>query len=197
MSGSWLPDGRTDAVRVRFARDATASGLTVEANAPDGLAIVDGASLRVGYRRLDGIHGLIEIDGSPARVLFGALRGRSNDGVLVREVDVNGWRFEVEVESAARAALRDRARRDDDRARRDDDGLVAGGTREIRAVIPGRLVRVVVAPGDAVIIGQPLVVLEAMKMQNEVRATGDGVIERVLVSVGENVEVGDLLVILS
>ncbi|MHB8398554.1 MAG: acyl-CoA carboxylase biotin carboxyl carrier protein subunit [Candidatus Limnocylindrales bacterium] len=190
MSSSWLPDGRTDAVRVRFARDATASGLTVEANAPDGLAIVDGASLRVGYRRLDGIHGLIEIDGSPARVLFGALRGRSNDGVLVREVDVNGWRFEVEVESAARAALRDRARRD-------DDGLVAGGTREIRAVIPGRLVRVVVAPGDAVIIGQPLVVLEAMKMQNEVRATGDGVIERVLVSVGENVEVGDLLVILS
>lgn len=183
------PNGWSGSVRVRLATDGLAGGVTVGPVGPDGAVVVDGVPLPVDYRGLDEIHGSLAIDGASARVLLGAVRRRSNDGVLIREIGVDGWLFDVEVESAARVALRERAQRGrPDRPQ--------AGSREIRAVIPGKLVRVAVAPGDAVVAGQPLVVLEAMKMQNEVRATGDGTVERVLLSVGENVEVGDLLVIL-
>jgi glutaconyl-CoA decarboxylase len=73
---------------------------------------------------------------------------------------------------------------------------VAGGPVDVRAIIPGRIAAVNVASGDAVTAGQQLLVLEAMKMQNELRAPRDGTIDRVAVSVGETVEVGDLLLVI-
>ena len=54
-----------------------------------------------------------------------------------------------------------------------------------------------VAVGDTVTAGQQLLVVEAMKMQNELRAPRDGTIDRVGVSVGVNIEIGDLLVVIS
>ena len=54
-----------------------------------------------------------------------------------------------------------------------------------------------VAPGDAVTAGQQLLVVEAMKMQNELRSPRDGTIDQVGVQVGDNIEVGDLLVVIS
>jgi glutaconyl-CoA decarboxylase len=50
--------------------------------------------------------------------------------------------------------------------------------------------------GDAVVASQQLLVVEAMKMQNELRAPRDGTITRVAVGAGENIEVGDLLLVL-
>jgi biotin carboxyl carrier protein len=73
---------------------------------------------------------------------------------------------------------------------------VAGGPVHVRAIIPGRIVALNVAPGDDVTAGQQLLVLEAMKMQNELRAPRDGTIDRVAVGVGVNVEVGDLLLVI-
>ncbi len=110
-------------------------------------------------------------------------------GAPVVEVVVDGWRFELEVEDAARAALRDRATRD--RA-----GSEAGGQLEIRASIPGRIAAVAVVPGDTVEAGQTLLVVEAMKMQNEVRAPRAGVVGQVPVAAGATIEMGDVLVVL-
>ena len=106
------------------------------------------------------------------------------------EVVVGGWRFELEVEDARRADLRERARR--------NRGTIAGadGPLEIHAMIPGRVVAVAVAPGDVVAAGQTLLVVEAMKMQNELRTPRDGMVERVAVGVGETIDLGDLLVVL-
>jgi biotin carboxyl carrier protein len=53
-----------------------------------------------------------------------------------------------------------------------------------------------VTPGDAVVAGQQLLVVEAMKMQNELRAPRDGTIDRVGIAPGVNIEVGDLLVVI-
>ena len=64
-------------------------------------------------------------------------------------------------------------------------------------MIPGRVAAVAVAVGDAVTAGQTLLVVEAMKMQNELRSPRDGVVERVAVAVGETIDLGDLLVVLS
>jgi biotin carboxyl carrier protein len=114
----------------------------------------------------------------------------SPQGVERREVVVDGWRFELDVESAARAALRERASRG-----RVEVGQ-SGPTR-VHAIIPGVVVSVSVAPGDEVIAGQQLLVVEAMKMQNELRAPRDGTIEQVAVGAGATIDVGDLLLVLA
>jgi biotin carboxyl carrier protein len=111
-------------------------------------------------------------------------------GVTRHEVIVNGWRIEIDVESATRAALQDRARRGREEAGR-------SGPTEVHAIIPGVVVSVSVAPGDAVTAGQQLLVVEAMKMQNELRAPRDGTIERVGVGPGATIEVGDLLLVIA
>jgi len=107
------------------------------------------------------------------------------------EVVVDGWRFELEVEDARRADLRTRATRDPESV------AGAGGPLEIHAIIPGRVVAVAVAPGDAVAAGQTLLLVEAMKMQNELRAPRDGTVDRVAVGVGETIDLGDLLMVLA
>jgi len=103
---------------------------------------------------------------------------------------VRGWRVEVEIEPERRAMLRERARR--------GAGAQAhGGPLEVHAIIPGRVVAVSVKPGETVEAGQQMLVVEAMKMQNELRAPREGTIERVGVEVGQNIEVGDLLVVIT
>ncbi len=75
-------------------------------------------------------------------------------------------------------------------------GLAAAGPQEVRAPIPGKVVHVAVSPGDAITAGQPLVVLEAMKMQNQICAEGAGTVESVPVTSGMTVDGGQVLVIL-
>ena len=72
----------------------------------------------------------------------------------------------------------------------------AGGAkqREVRSPMPGRIVKVLVSPGDEVAAGQALVVVEAMKMENDVRAKSDGRVARVHVSAGATVEGNAVLV---
>jgi len=66
--------------------------------------------------------------------------------------------------------------------------------RELRAEMPGMVVEVKLAVGDTVSTGQPAIVLEAMKMQNELPCPGDGVVAEVLVKPGQSVETGALLI---
>jgi len=65
------------------------------------------------------------------------------------------------------------------------------GQKRIGSNMPGRVVKVLVSEGDEVTIGQGLVILEAMKMENEVKAVGPGSVRRVLVSEGDRVNAGD------
>ena len=66
---------------------------------------------------------------------------------------------------------------------------------EFRALMPGRVIEIKVAPGDRVEAGQLLLVIEAMKMHNEIRCDRPGVVARVDVSAGQLIEGGALLVI--
>lgn len=123
-------------------------------------------------------------------VILGGVGSLDHDGRRPVEVVVDGWRFELLVEDEARAALRDRASRD-----RNAAGSI-GGPLEIRAIIPGRIASVAVAPGDVVEAGQTLLAVEAMKMQNELLAPRAGTVTRVPVGAGSTVELGDVLVVL-
>jgi biotin carboxyl carrier protein len=69
----------------------------------------------------------------------------------------------------------------------------AEGRQQIIAPMPGKVVRLLVQPGDKVQAGQGLLVVEAMKMQNEVRSPKTGTVERLLVQEGQPVNAGQSL----
>jgi biotin carboxyl carrier protein len=115
---------------------------------------------------------------------------RLPDGRSVMEVVVDGWRFELEVEDDARATLRERATRA-------PDATAASGPFEVRAAIPGRVASVGVVAGDEIAAGATILVVEAMKMQNELRAPRAGRVERVAVGAGDTIELGDLLAVIA
>jgi biotin carboxyl carrier protein len=69
----------------------------------------------------------------------------------------------------------------------------AEGRQQITAPMAGKVIRVLVNAGDKVEAGQGLLVVEAMKMQNEIRSTKSGVVERVMIKEGQPVNAGDVL----
>jgi acetyl/propionyl-CoA carboxylase alpha subunit len=71
----------------------------------------------------------------------------------------------------------------------------SGGGQRLRAPMPGKVVAVLVDIGQRVERGAGLVVLEAMKMENEFRATGAGVVSAIHVTPGQAVSAGDLLLV--
>ncbi len=75
------------------------------------------------------------------------------------------------------------------------DAASAGGT--IAAPMPGTVLQVAVGIGDTVTKGQTLLVLEAMKMENEIMAPADGIVKELNVTQGVSVNAGDILVVLS
>jgi biotin carboxyl carrier protein len=171
-------DDQNARVRVQVDGEVTAGYGVARADA-DRLVIVDNAdpSARIVV--------VVAPSTGSARGGSGPRRG----GMERLEVLVGGWRFDVEVEPAARALLREQARRGRSEAGRD-------GPVEVRAIIPGVVVSVSVATGDQVAAGQQLLVVEAMKMQNELRSPRDGVVERVTIGERQTIEVGDLLVVI-
>ncbi len=70
------------------------------------------------------------------------------------------------------------------------------GMAEIKTAMPGKVVRLLKAEGDAVEKGEGVVVVEAMKMQNEMKAPKDGSISRILFTEGDTVAAGDVLVVI-
>lgn len=70
----------------------------------------------------------------------------------------------------------------------------AEGRQEVLAPMPGKIIRLLVDPGQQVESGQGLIVVEAMKMQNEIRSPKAGKIEKILAKVGQAVNPGEVLV---
>jgi biotin carboxyl carrier protein len=95
-------------------------------------------------------------------------------------VVIDGFRFEVSV-------------RDPRRFSRKQSGRGGEGVQTLAAPMPGKVVRVLVAPGDAVEAGQGIVVVEAMKMQNEMKAARAGRVLTVAAKEGDTVSAGDTL----
>jgi biotin carboxyl carrier protein len=67
------------------------------------------------------------------------------------------------------------------------------GRQQIVAPMPGKIVRILVKAGDTVELGQGLIVVEAMKMQNEIRSPKSGAIEQIIAKEGDAVNAGDVL----
>jgi biotin carboxyl carrier protein len=171
-------------------------GAAIAPGAPPAAAVlaqrqvlVDGEPSDVSIRSLGGGRHLLTEGTTSTRIVLEP-DGPGETGSRSREVLVGGFRFIVEVEAERIASLRERA----------SQGRAASahsGPLQVKAIIPGKVVAVSIKAGDQVMAGQQLLVVEAMKMQNELRAPRDGTIDRVGVAVGVNIEIGDLLVVIS
>ena len=90
-----------------------------------------------------------------------------------------------------------RVRAADRRRRRATDTAQVAGELSVAAPMPGRVVRLMVEPGEAVEAGQGLAVVEAMKMENSVAAPAGGVVSEVRVAEGDTVQAGAVMVVVS
>jgi biotin carboxyl carrier protein len=99
---------------------------------------------------------------------------------------VDGQPFRVEIQEERERRLRAAAGK----------GEVKAGKRVVTAPMPGKVVRLLVRPGDAVQPGDGIIVVEAMKMENELKAPAAGTVKEIRVEEGRAVGGGDVLVVI-
>ena len=157
----------------------------VVSRAGDGFAVsMDGRTLHVDAARIDA-HTL-------SLVLDGMGRAASSNEVSVAIDPVDG-QLTVHVGSTPVGVTLNGRRRG---SRKDRDTGSRSGPQRLAAPMPGKVVRVLVSAGDAVRARQAVVVVEAMKMENELRASRDGTVTDVHVVEGMSVDAGALLVVI-
>ena len=159
--------------------DATADGRSarVEVRSSGGVytVLVDGRSLSVGVFPTSRHFTTLIIDGRCHDA--GVLRQGGSHAVVLRD-----GTFDVTLVAGARGAAAPHRK-------------VPTGPARVTAPMPGKIVRVVSPAGQEVRAGECLVVMEAMKMENEIRSPRDGRIKDVLVKEGQAVESGALLIL--
>jgi acetyl/propionyl-CoA carboxylase alpha subunit len=148
--------------------------VSADGGALDGLmdCVVDGRAVAVDVRMLPGGVMSLVVEGRQYRCVL------DGDGVVI-----GGRRFGFAVE--------------DPRSLQGRRGAGGGeaGPRALKAPMPGRVVRVLVGVGDEVAEGQAVIVIEAMKMQNELKSPKAGRVVRVAVAVGDTVGAGQVLAV--
>ena len=115
---------------------------------------------------------LLNIDGKVYNIII------NSNSASSYSVYVNGKFFNIEKKSASKilGTKREKAKKQD-----------------IKTSMPGRIVKVLVKEGERVKVGQPILVLEAMKMQNEIKSPQSGTVIRISPRAGDSVEAGSLL----
>jgi len=159
-------------------------------------ATVDGRNVRAEVRagadgrytvRLDGRPVEVDVRDAGPHAMSLLVDGRAHEVMIERReggyrVVQRGQVLDVALVEGARGAAAPRR--------------PAGGPARVQAPMPGKLVRVLVSAGQEVGAGQGLVVMEAMKMENEIRAPRAGRVKEAPVREGQAVEMGALLVLL-
>jgi len=161
----------------------------------------------------------IELSGTKRRVelaqrgerLCWSIDGRTREADAVEvengiySVLVDGESFEVRVEAVGgelsvvvgarqwEASIRDPREWNRNRS----NAAESEGRQKVNAPMPGKIIRILVSVGDSVTAGQGLVVVEAMKMQNEIRSPKSGAVERLTVIEGQTVNAGEAIAVIS
>lgn len=155
---------------------ATLDGESFELERRDGSVVIDGRELPFELAPLGPGEGH-------------ARMGTRGFHVHARPIE-GGWRVRIDGRELDIAI-------EDARARYIRELTGAGGgeeSRDLRAPMPGLVVKVLVEPGQVVAAGEALVVVEAMKMENELRSEADGTVSVVEVTTGQKVDRDDVLV---
>ncbi|MBE9468485.1 MAG: biotin/lipoyl-binding protein [Bacteroidetes bacterium] len=114
----------------------------------------------------------------------------------IADIEVNGTKYQVEVESEIKKLKTPTLVRKPV-AKRPGEGVIVNtpsvGGLQIKSPLPGSIIKILVAVGDSVKKGDNLLIMEAMKMENNVLAEKDGVVKSISVAVGDNVLQNDAL----
>ena len=149
----------------------------VEVDRDDGQFVVtlDGVEHRIDARKLEGdFYSILTKDRS-----YEVSIERTKDGYRVRRGGDSVRVMMSDPSRRARAA-----------------GFVASGPEEIVSQMPGRVVRLLVAEGDEVAEGQGVIVVEAMKMENEISSQKGGTVKTIAVTEGQSIEGGARLLVI-
>lgn len=158
-------------------RDILIGGRKFRIDANADQVTVDGEAVAVDYQQISANEMSLLFEGRAYRCLLD--RTSVGDAIVLA-----GRRYPFTVEDPR--ALKNR------RAR----GADADGPLEIKSSMPGRVLRVITSVGDEVTLGQGLLVVEAMKMQNEMKTPRAGRVKRIAVGEGDTVIAGQLLAII-
>jgi biotin carboxyl carrier protein len=156
------------------------AGRTVEIELDGDVVRVDGEAVHARLAELPDTPIVLLTVGSEVHrvaVARGATRGKYS-------LSLDGRRYAVEALDERTRAIRELS----------EATAAPAGPAPLVAPMPGLIVRVNVAPGDSVRAGQGLIVMEAMKMENELRASAAGVVKAVHATPGTAVERGTILV---
>lgn len=148
--------------------------------------------LEGGTARLEGEEtrvDLADVDGTPVRLVtigneVHRVVARRKPGRGAYTLWVDGYRFEADAVDERTRAIRDIAAA----------SAKPSGPSPVVAPMPGLIVRLNIVVGDLVSAGQGLIVMEAMKMENELRASAAGIVRAIFTTVGAAVEKGTVLV---
>jgi acetyl/propionyl-CoA carboxylase alpha subunit len=137
---------------------------------------------------IDGMARVFDVRRIGERVVSLLVEGRHYEASVLRRGDdfdllLGGRRYRFALLSELRARRTQRGSR------------TVAGRQEIKASMPGKVVEVLVSVGDRVEPEQGLLVVEAMKMENEIRSPGGGQVREIRVEPGQAVEAGELLVV--
>jgi len=119
------------------------------------------------------------MDGGYGHILLGTNSFSIESGPRGEETHVRGRGLDTKLLVLDSRTARRRAR---------SGGDTGGGANVVRSPMPGRVVDVLVAEGDAVSAGQGIVIVEAMKMENELRAEIDGIVSEIHVRADDRVD---------
>ena len=158
-------------------RDILIGGKTIRLEVNGDHVTVGGNDLAVDYQLISANELSLIVEGRAYRCLLD--RTATDEAIIV-----GGKRYPFAVEDPR--ALKSRKAR----------GAGAEGPLQIKSSMPGRVLRVIVGEGEDVVPGQGLLVVEAMKMQNEMKTTRGGRVRRIAVKEGDTVNAGQLLAII-
>ena len=131
----------------------------------------------------------LKINGNPYEVKIDDI----NDASTVAHVTVNGVKYDVEIEGGKATGLSVTPKTPI--ASKPAAAPAATGAK-VTCPLPGTVIAINVKEGDTVAAGQTLLVLEAMKMENNIDAERGGVVKQILVSAGSTVMEGDTLIVI-
>ena len=193
----WGKDRPTAIARtIRALKEMVVEGIAT--TIPADIAILEHPDFAAVTHSTKWVEEVLDLSGVDASPVAPAADG---DAPLVQRqttVEVNGRRFDVKlwVPESAGVAAAGPAKKKTARAASGSGGSAGGGSGQIAVPMQGTIVKVLVEVGQAVEAGQSVVVLEAMKMENQIEADKSGTIKAINVKPGDTVGAGDVVVVI-
>lgn len=110
------------------------------------------------------------------------------------DIDINGTNYLVEIEQEVVTAKTPKLVRARVQTKEEDASIKAKAGSLVKAPLPGTIIKIMFKTGDEVKAGDTLLIMEAMKMENNIQAETGGIIKSVMTAEGETVLQGDILI---